>query len=156
VVVKQFRPAVYYGQIQEDFNENGSIDVAKFPPSNAITMELCAGIVDKDLPLAEVAREEVLEECGYDVPVDRIELVMTYRSGVGTTGSQQTLYYCEVNDSDHTSAGGGVHDEMIDVIELSIDEAWQLVKQGATHTSPPSFLFGVLWFLQFKAPKQQQ
>lgn len=44
-----------------------------------MTLELCAGIVDKDLSLVEIAREEVLEECGYDVPVERIEEIMTYR-----------------------------------------------------------------------------
>lgn len=42
-------------------------------------MELCAGIVDKDKSWIEIAREEVLEECGYDVPVERIEEVLTFR-----------------------------------------------------------------------------
>lgn len=56
-----------------------NVDVEKYPPAIGITMELCAGIVDKDLPIIEIAREEVLEECGYDVPIERIEEVMTYR-----------------------------------------------------------------------------
>lgn len=86
VVVKQFRPAVYYGQIYQfletvgkDFNTE--ILVKKFPPKDAITIELCAGIVDKDMPMVHIAREELIEECGYDVPVERIEEVMKYRSG---------------------------------------------------------------------------
>lgn len=159
VVVKQFRPAVYYGQICEYLETVGpEIDsaelVAKFPPKNAITMELCAGIVDKDLPLVEIAREELIEECGYNVPASSIEEVIRFRSGVGTTGSLQVMYYCEVTDADKVKgAGGGVGDELIDVQELTLDEARDLLKQGTDHTSPPAFLFGILWFLTNKAPK---
>lgn len=153
VLVKQFRPAVYYSQIQDELAKTGNVDTQKFPPANAITLELCAGIVDKDLPLSEITREEMVEECGYDVPVERIEEVMRYRSGVGTTGSLQVLFYCEVTDADKITGGGGVDDEIIDVIEMSVDEAKKLVNQGTEHTSPPSFLFGILWFLTNKAPK---
>lgn len=159
VVVKQFRPAVYYGMIS-DYLETAPkpIDSAKlvelFPPKDAITIELCAGIVDKDLPLIEIAREELIEECGYNVPSSRIEEVLKYRSGVGTTGSLQVLFYCEVNDADKVKgAGGGVDDELIDVHELTLDEARDMLKQGSSHTSPPAFLLGILWFLTNKAPK---
>lgn len=160
VVVKQFRPAVYYGQICDYLETAGKVDidsamlVEKFPPEKAITTELCAGIVDKDLPLNEIAREELIEECGYNIPVERLEEVLRFRSGVGTTGSLQVMYYCEVTDADKVSgAGGGVDDELIDVHELTLDEARDMLKQGTEHTSPPAFLFGVLWFLTNKAPK---
>lgn len=43
----------------ELLDSNGKIDMVKYPPRTAVTLELCAGIVDKDLPLAEIAREEV-------------------------------------------------------------------------------------------------
>ena len=48
------------------------IDHKKYPGSMGITYELCAGIVDKEKPANEIAREEILEECGYDVPVDKL------------------------------------------------------------------------------------
>ncbi|XP_070502833.1 uridine diphosphate glucose pyrophosphatase NUDT14-like [Chironomus tepperi] len=154
IAVKQFRPAVYYGLVAEEYEKTGKVDLQKFPPKDAITMELCAGIIDKDLPTNEIAREELIEECGYDVPVDRIEEVMQFRSGVGTTGSLQTLYYCEVTDSDKVEgSGGGVGDEIIEVVEIPLDEAKEIIKQGTKHTSPPGFLFGILWFLTNKAPK---
>lgn len=74
--------------------------------------------------------------------------------GVGTTGSLQVMYYCEVTDADKIKgAGGGVDDELIDVEELTIEEAKNMLKQGSEHTSPPAFLFGVQWFLSNKAPK---
>lgn len=116
-------------------------------------MELCAGIIDKDMSIADIAREELIEECGYNVPVERLEEVMRYRSGVGTTGSLQVLFYCEVTDDDKINHGGGIEDEIIEVCELTLDEARMAIKQGTTHTSPPSFLFGILWFLTNKAPK---
>ena len=34
------------------------------PGSDGVTYELCAGIVDKQIPLEQIAREEVLEETG--------------------------------------------------------------------------------------------
>lgn len=158
VVVKQFRPAVYYGQIFEYLEANPSASsedlISKFPPKNAITIELCAGICDKDLPMNEIAREELIEECGYDVSANRIHEIIRYRSGVGSTGSLQVMFYCEVTDDDKVhGAGGGVDDELIDVIELTLDEAREMLKQGTEITSPPAFLFGILWFLTNKAPK---
>jgi len=160
VVVKQFRPAVYYGQIYEHLEAAGKTEidsaklVEKFPPKNAVTMELCAGIVDKDLSFSEIAREELIEECGYNVPIDRLQEIIRFRSGVGTNGSLQVMYYCEVSDADKVSgAGGGVDDELIDVHELTLDEARELLKQGSVVSSPPGFLFGILWFLTNKVPK---
>jgi len=154
VFVKQFRPAVYHSILTADpnhANDNHTLNLEKYPARLGVTLELCAGIVDKAKSLNEIAREEVLEECGYNVPIERLEEVMTYRAGVGTNGSFQTLYYCEVADEDKTTSGGGVDDEIIDVVEFTLDEARELVKQGSNNNSPPSLLFGVLWFLVNKA-----
>ena len=61
--------------------ENGirKIDSSKNPASRGITYELCAGIVDKNLPMEEIAQAEILEECGYKIPLDKLERVSTYR-----------------------------------------------------------------------------
>uniref|UniRef100_A0A1A9ZQ24 Nudix hydrolase domain-containing protein n=1 Tax=Glossina pallidipes TaxID=7398 RepID=A0A1A9ZQ24_GLOPL len=75
----------------------------------------------------EIAREEILEECGYDVPVDQLEEIFSYRCGVGTQGSKQTMYYCEVTDNQKKFVGGGVGDEIIDVVEYSVDEAREML-----------------------------
>lgn len=37
---------------------------------NGVCYELCAGIVDKAKSLAHIAQEEILEEVGYNVPVE--------------------------------------------------------------------------------------
>jgi len=70
--------AVYFASIPECDRER-TIDTSKYLPEIGITLELCAGIVDKDLPLEEVAKIEVLEECGYDVPVSNLERIISYR-----------------------------------------------------------------------------
>lgn len=75
---------MYHSIISSDPNglsvsEESTGLLEKYPVSLGITHELCAGIVDKSKPLIEIAQEEIIEECGYDVPVERIETVMTYR-----------------------------------------------------------------------------
>lgn len=71
---------------------------------------------------------------------------------MGASGAKQTLFYCELTDEDKTNQGGGVDDELIDVVEFSIEDAKKLVSKGADNNSPSSFLFGVLWFLANKSP----
>uniref|UniRef100_A0A1A9UZ27 Nudix hydrolase domain-containing protein n=1 Tax=Glossina austeni TaxID=7395 RepID=A0A1A9UZ27_GLOAU len=98
VFVKQFRPPVYHNIVRSsgvDFDRN--IDLDKFPIKIGITIEMCAGIVDKNKPLRQIAREEILEECGSDV---------------GTQASKQIMYYCEVTDSQKTALGVGTEDEI--------------------------------------------
>ncbi|KAK9707801.1 hypothetical protein QE152_g27622 [Popillia japonica] len=146
--VKQFRPAVYLGSIPDD-DRKDIVDTNKYPAELGITLELCAGIVDKDLTLEEIAAEEVLEECGYKIDPSILERVSSYRSGVGTTGSVQTSYYCEVTDDMKVGQGGGVDDEIIEVVEMSISDINKYIRQEHV-LSPPSFLFNICWFLQNK------
>ena len=58
-----------------------------------ITLELCAGIVDKDKSLAEIAREEVEEECGYKVKIDEMKFVQNFRASIGTGGAKMAMFY---------------------------------------------------------------
>lgn len=70
---------VYYNSIPAEDRKN-PIDTEKYPSSLGVTIELCAGIIDKDKPIEEIAKEEVLEECGYDVPLGNLKKVKSYRS----------------------------------------------------------------------------
>ncbi|XP_037885823.1 uridine diphosphate glucose pyrophosphatase NUDT14-like [Glossina fuscipes] len=150
VFVKQFRPLVYHSIVTSNGGDVANVDLGKFPIELGVTLEICAGTVDKDKSWREIAREEILEECGYDVPVDQLEEIFSYRCGVGTQGSKQIMYYCEVTDNQKKSPGGGVGDEIIDVVEYSVDEARAMVYQKGNINGPPSFLLGVLWFLMNK------
>ena len=84
------------------------IDFTKQDPKYAITYEFCAGIVDKkNVSNKEHAHAELLEECGYSVDINSIEPVAKYRTGVGTGGSLQELFYVEVTKEMKINMGGG-------------------------------------------------
>ena len=129
VLVKQFRPAVYLN--------NGL----------GLTVELCAGIVDKELTLVQIAREEIEEECGYDVPPEKMERVTSFYTSVGFAGSRQTLYYAEVDESMKVSEGGGVDGEEIEVLMLPVREA-KAMMLDETIAKTPGLMFAFLWWEQ--------
>jgi len=129
VVVKQFRPPVYLK------NNDG------------YTYELCAGIVDKEKSLVEIAHEEILEECGYHVPLEEIQRVTSFYTAVGFAGSVQTLYAARVNESMRVSEGGGVDVESIEVVEVPLSKAKKFILDE-TKAKTPGLMFGFGWFLE--------
>ena len=127
ILVKQFRPAVYLN------NQDG------------MTIELCAGIVDKKLSLAEIAMEEIEEECGYRVSVNSIEKIISFHTSVGFAGSKQMLYYVEVDERMKVSEGGGVDDEQIEVVILALAEAKALIYDERI-AKTPGLMFAFMWY----------
>ncbi|CAK1553323.1 unnamed protein product [Leptosia nina] len=156
IFVKQFRPAIYYNNIHPQDRQSDVIDTKKYPASLGVALEMCAGIIDKNKSVEEIAREEVLEECGYNVPINKLQKITSYRSGVGVQGSLQTFFYCEVTDEMKTEQGGGVDDEIIDVVEKTIPEIEALVTSQGPINSPPSCLFALMWFLHYKAEQYKK
>lgn len=157
VFVKQFRPAV---MMSSEYAYN--MQPRPVPlKTDAYTMELCAGIVDKSgKSLTQIAQEEILEEVGFDVPENQIELVTSYRAHVGINGALQHLYFAQVEESQRVGPGGGVHGESIEVVELSLDECRSglLYTEDAKAIAPRTsgLLFAVTWFMNEKLPKLQQ
>uniref|UniRef100_A0A3P8UQN8 Uridine diphosphate glucose pyrophosphatase NUDT14 n=1 Tax=Cynoglossus semilaevis TaxID=244447 RepID=A0A3P8UQN8_CYNSE len=183
VLVKQFRPAVYMNEWEkkkrlsspsaETTEEEGADAAAPeskeeqsasegddgsspWPPaSTGVTYELCAGLVDKpDLSLEEIARQEVLEECGYDVPVSKLRKITSYRSGVGISGAKQTMFYAEVSDDTRVSAGGGEprEGELIEVIKVPLHEAMTFAYNDSIPKTM-GVIFGFIWFHNNMSPK---
>jgi len=134
IVVRQFRPPVYLK------NQDG------------YTYELCAGIVDKSKSLEEIAHEEILEECGYHVPLEKIEKISSFYTAVGFAGAHQVLYYAEVDDAMQVSEGGGIEAESIEVLYISISEAQAFV-MDETKAKTPGLMFAFTWFLHHKLEK---
>ncbi|KAH0568735.1 uridine diphosphate glucose pyrophosphatase NUDT14-like [Cotesia glomerata] len=147
VFVRQFRPAAYYASLPEKFQD---INTAKYPLEQGLTLELCAGIVDKDLPLIEIAGIELREECGYEAPSSAFTHIITYRD-IGSTTGKRTIFYVEVTDEMRKHPGGGDESEgeLIEVIEMSPEEANAYISSGEVQ-SPAGFLYGVIWFLNAK------
>ncbi|XP_058469798.1 uridine diphosphate glucose pyrophosphatase NUDT14 [Solea solea] len=182
ILVKQFRPAVYMSEWERikrqppksaEKTGEGSTEAAapeseqgqsasegqsssQWPPaSTGITYELCAGLVDKpDLSLEEIARQEVLEECGYDVPVSKLKKITSYRSGVGVTGAKQTMFYAEVSDDNCVSAGGGEpqEGELIEVVKVPLHEAMTFAYDERLPKTM-GVLFSFIWFHNNMSPK---
>jgi len=129
VLVKQFRPAVYLN------NDDG------------MTIELCAGIVDKPISLARIAQEEIEEECGYSVALESIEKITSFHTSVGFAGSKQMMYYAEVDESMKVNEGGGVDDEQIEVITLPVAEAKALI-YDENIAKTPGLMFAFMWWFE--------
>ncbi|XP_053883691.1 uridine diphosphate glucose pyrophosphatase NUDT14 isoform X1 [Malaclemys terrapin pileata] len=156
VVVKQFRPAVYMCEMErhhpQDFQSKDQDSwcplLDPLPATEGVTYELCAGLVDKPgLSLEEIACNEVLEECGYDIPITNLKRITSYRSGVGVTGSKQTLFYAEVTDQMKTGEGGGQPEEgeLIEVVEVPLQDS---MKFAFDEHFPKTMgvIFSFMWF----------
>ncbi|XP_071368718.1 uridine diphosphate glucose pyrophosphatase NUDT14 [Centroberyx affinis] len=182
VLVKQFRPAVYMCEWERtkpqppetaEKAEGGAAEAAApesqegqtvpeggssspQPPALAgVTYELCAGLVDKpDLSLEEIARQEVLEECGYDVPASKLRRITSYRSGVGVTGAKQTMFYAEVSDDNRVGEGGGApqEGELIEVVKVPLHEAMTFAYDESIPKTM-GVIFSFIWFHNNMSPK---
>ncbi|RWS23069.1 uridine diphosphate glucose pyrophosphatase-like protein [Leptotrombidium deliense] len=155
IFVKQLRPAVVLASAKSFNLETGAVDIDTNIPGE--TLELCAGIIDKSgKSKEEIAKEEVLEEIGYDIPVKSLQCVFSCRSGVGVTGSLHTVYFAKVNDNQRVTKGGGVGDEQIEIIELDINDAKELLwkeDKDAMYPRPASMVAALSWFIYEFAPK---
>ncbi|XP_001628805.3 uridine diphosphate glucose pyrophosphatase NUDT14 isoform X1 [Nematostella vectensis] len=159
VLVKQFRPAIYMHNNRALHNTKHGIDgtlvksedpktEALADPTSGITYELCAGIIDQNISLVKLMKQEMLEECGYDVPENKIERVTSFRAGVGSTGAVQTIFYAEVTDEMIvTGAGGGnlQEGERIEVYYLPLDKSKEFVFNESL-AKPAALLFAFLWY----------
>ncbi len=117
------------------------------------TYELCAGIVDKDLPLVEIAKEEILEECGYDVPLEKIERVTAYYTSVGFSGAKQTMFYAKIDESMRVGEGGGIDDEEIELFFLPLSSA-KAFMFDENYKKTPGLMMAFYWF--FDTVKKNQ
>ncbi|MDR1284587.1 MAG: NUDIX domain-containing protein [Campylobacteraceae bacterium] len=129
LLVKQFRPPVYLNNNRDGF-----------------TYEMCAGILDKNKSLKQTMKEEILEECGYDVAIENIEKIT---SCVGFSGSRQTLYFASIDESMKKQEGGGVEEEEIELFFLPKNEVKKFM-YDENKTKTPSVLFAIFWFFENK------
>lgn len=89
------------------------------PGSNQEIVEIVAGTLDieGEDPRDAMVRE-IDEEIGYQT--DKIVLIDECYMSPGGSSEVITIYYCEVSNQIH--AGGGLENEDIDVIEMTLDE----------------------------------
>lgn len=129
VLVKQLRPAVLHANKTDGY-----------------MYELCAGIIDKKLPDIEIAKEEIFEECGYDVPLKSLCKITSFYTSVGISGALQTLYYAEITDSMIVNDGGGLIEEEIEVIYLKRQDTRAFMFDESFQKTPGMIMAFYWWF----------
>ena len=112
---------------------------------NGYMYELCAGIVDKDTTNIQIAKEEILEECGFDVPLKNMQKVSSFYTSVGISGALQTLYFAKIDDSMKVNDGGGLIDEDIEVIYIPLCDAKKFIF-NESYQKTPGMMMAFYWF----------
>ena len=128
--VKQFRIPVY-------LNDNN----IKY------TYELCAGLVDKDKSIEEIAIEEIDEECGYKVDIKDIKKITSFFTNVGISGARQYLYFATISQEQKIHSGGGINDEQIELFFLEKNKIDEFIFDE-TKAKTPGLIFSLYWFLK--------
>ncbi len=113
--------------------------------------ELCAGLVDKDKPIKQIAKEEIYEECGYDVPLQNIQKVSSFYTSVGMSGALQTLFYAQIDSTMWVNDGGGLVEEDIEVIYIPLKEARKFMLDES-YQKTPGLIMGFYWFFDNVCP----
>ncbi len=132
IVVKQLRPAVL-----------------NMTQTDGEMYELCAGIVDKNTTNAQIAKEEILEECGFNVPTENLEKITAFYTSVGISGAIQTLYYAEIEESMKIDEGGGLLEEDIEVIYIPTKDAKNFIFDE-DYKKTPGMMMAFYWFFDNK------
>jgi len=146
VFVRQFRPAL----LMETLDRGAAVENYR---NEGISVECCAGLVDKNKPINQVAAEEVFEETGYQVHADRLEQFGKFRRI--DSGAYQNLFYVEVTNVDRVGEGGGLAEEheSIEVLHLSIEQAKKQfcsMEDSDIGCRGAGAAYMVMWFLMNK------
>ncbi len=118
VLVEQFKvPAIPGRQRDDPTTVDGWI------------LEAVAGMIDeKETPEAAIIRE-TREETGYQIRNPK--LISQFFSSPGGTSERIFLYFAEVRDSDLVAKGGGLDDEDVKVVHMSLDDLFDRLANGA-------------------------
>ena len=97
--------------------------------SDGMLLEACAGLLDCEDP-EETIRREVEEETGFQIGPPR-KLFELYMSP-GSVTEKLFFFIAEYDHSARISSGGGdqAEGEDIEIVEVSFDQAFSMIKQG--------------------------
>jgi GDP-mannose pyrophosphatase NudK len=97
---------------------------------DGMLLEACAGLLDSEDP-EETIRREVEEETGFRIgpPQKLFELYMS----PGSVTEKLFFFFAEYDPLKRVSSGGGDHEEGedIEIVELTFDQAFAMMKEGA-------------------------
>jgi nudix-type nucleoside diphosphatase (YffH/AdpP family) len=103
---------------------------ARMTGSPGWIVETLAGVVEGGKDPAETARAEARQEAGCRLHALREAFVVYASPGVCT--ERMHLFTAEYGEADRTGPGGGLREEgeEIEVLEMPLAEAWDLVRRG--------------------------
>ncbi|GAB3938725.1 GDP-mannose pyrophosphatase NudK [Larkinella terrae] len=95
--------------------------------ASGLLIEACAGLLDNDNP-EDAIRRETEEETGF--VVTNIQKVFEAYMSPGSVTEKLYFFTAEYSDTTEKRVGGGIDEEDIDVLELPLSQAMQMVGQG--------------------------
>jgi len=117
----------------DDITNKQLLFVKQYRPAIAdYTIECCAGLVDKDLSIVNIAREEMQEELGYR-PINIIRLGKSYPT-VGISSSISHFYYAKVSTTSFIGKQPGI-DENIETIRVGYRDIPEFMHKLSTTSS---------------------
>jgi len=130
VLVEQFRVAALVGRRRDDRST-----------TDGWILETIAGMIDVNETPEAAAIREAFEETGYQIR--RPQLISRFFSSPGGASERMFLYFAEVTDADRIRNGGGIDDEDIKIVQLTIDELFDRLSKGSIEDA--KLLIGVYW-----------
>lgn len=117
--------------------------------NNGEVIEACAGLVDKDISIVDIAREEIEEELGYKIPNERIKFIKSMKANVGMSGGEMHCFTAKVHSSEKVFLGGGIDSEDIEEFQLPYVDVQEFVF-GERHTDAVTSFLLSHWMLNKK------
>ncbi|MGC6387651.1 GDP-mannose pyrophosphatase NudK [Ewingella sp. S1.OA.A_B6] len=94
---------------------------------SGMLLETCAGLLDNDSP-EDCIRKEAIEETGY--AISKVEKLFEAYMSPGSVTEVVHFFAAEYDESQRATAGGGIDDEDIEVLELPFVQALEMIKDG--------------------------
>ncbi len=95
--------------------------------TSGMLLETCAGLLDNDSP-EDCIRKEAIEETGY--AISKVEKLFEAYMSPGSVTEVVHFFAAEYDDSQRVTAGGGIDDEDIEVLELPFILALEMIRDG--------------------------
>ncbi|GAB3510698.1 GDP-mannose pyrophosphatase NudK [Spirosoma knui] len=95
--------------------------------SSGMLIEACAGLLDDEHP-DDAIRRETEEETGYRI--ESVQKVMEAYMSPGSVTEKLYFYIAQYSADTQRNAGGGIDEEEIDILELPVSQALDMVDNG--------------------------
>ena len=116
--------------------------------ASGLLIESCAGLLDNDNP-EDAIRRETEEETGF--VVTNIRKVFEAYMSPGSVTEKLYFFTADYSDSTEKRTGGGIDEEEIDVLEMPLPQAMQMIAGGEIVDGKTIMLLQHLCIQQFQA-----